>query len=239
MEKFFLHLRAPFAAYRMLQTGAYRSTLPTIPHSAAFGLILNLAGIDTSDGELGTATLEGKPIDPLRIAVGNLTPPTVSSLFQQMHIWPVGPTGKTLKSKTFGSKYNITTIRREVLVSFDAIIGVDCPIPGFRQRVQNGLEGDTPRFGLPFAGDNSFLFEQLEIVSPTHQVRWYTPLQQGGAIREGSCRLTVGINRVHVHKTTAVLCAPEEIPTTDPPESAWIWTPKAPEVTHEPVPCQV
>ncbi|HWN68765.1 MAG TPA: CRISPR-associated protein Cas5, partial [Haliangium sp.] len=49
MNTLWLRLRAPFAAYRWLQAGVYRATSPIIPPSAAWGLLLNLAHIETRD----------------------------------------------------------------------------------------------------------------------------------------------------------------------------------------------
>ena len=46
METLWLHIRAPFASFPNLRTGTYRDTMPIMPPSAAYGLILNLAGIE-------------------------------------------------------------------------------------------------------------------------------------------------------------------------------------------------
>jgi CRISPR-associated protein Cas5t len=45
MEKLWLRVHAPFATYSTFRSGTYRDTMPTMPPSAAYGLILNLAGI--------------------------------------------------------------------------------------------------------------------------------------------------------------------------------------------------
>ena len=63
-------------------------------------------------------------------------------------------------------------------------------------RVRNGLRGelDIPRYGLPFAGDNNFLFDRIEEVNSPPPVRWYSRFPEDGP-RSGSVRLTVGIDR--------------------------------------------
>ena len=43
----FLLLDAPFSAFRWMQAGVYRGTFPVMPPSAAWGLALNLAGLET------------------------------------------------------------------------------------------------------------------------------------------------------------------------------------------------
>ena len=49
-----LRIRAPFAAFRHFTAGSYRPTAPFITPSAAYGLLLNLAGVETrfDDGKL-------------------------------------------------------------------------------------------------------------------------------------------------------------------------------------------
>src|SRR5437764_1490064 len=121
MEEFYLRVRAPFAAYRSFQAGVYRTSSPVMPHSAAFGLILNLAGIEMRDTQslYEPTTRIREDVPRLRIAVGSVKLPEKSSLFQQLHTYPVnesqeGP--KNLKPLTKGAKYWIVTARREILV---------------------------------------------------------------------------------------------------------------------------
>ena len=48
-----LRLKAPFGAFRTFTAGSYRPTAPFITPSAAYGLILNVAGIESwlDDGQ--------------------------------------------------------------------------------------------------------------------------------------------------------------------------------------------
>ena len=110
----FLRIEAPFAAFRWLQAGVYRGTFPVIPPSAAWGLALNLAGIETR-GPLNEPVTSIRPDAPhLWIAVGVLRAGQRSTLYQQLHTYPVGSAGKELKPRTRGAKYWIAPgIRRE------------------------------------------------------------------------------------------------------------------------------
>ncbi|MGK7897121.1 MAG: CRISPR-associated protein Cas5 [Xenococcus sp. (in: cyanobacteria)] len=65
METLWLHIRAPFASFSTLRTGTYRDTMPIMPPSAAYGLILNLAGIEMR-GSLK------KSITPIRSDIPNI-----------------------------------------------------------------------------------------------------------------------------------------------------------------------
>jgi CRISPR-associated protein Cas5t len=228
VERFWLHVRAPFAAYRAMQAGVYRTTLPVVPHSAAYGLVMNLAAIETRDPTPAPTTLMRGDVPRIRLAVGACGAAEVSTLYQQLHGYPVGSSGKELKARTHGAKYWIAPVRRELLVGLDMVIGVDADAD-LRERVRRGLAGDLPgeRYGLPFAGDNNLLFDRIDLLDTAPAARWYARLSADDAPRRGSCRLTVGIDRADSSRTTSVLCAPTAESTTEPPESAWVWTPRA------------
>lgn len=232
MARAWLRVQAPFAAFRGMQAGVYRTTAPVIPFSAAWGLVLNLAGIDTREDGSRVTTLVRKDVPCLRLAIGEMRRAEVSTLYQQLHSYPVGTSGKELREKTRGAKYWIAPVRREVLVGLDVVIGVETGEERLLARVRRGLAGDwnSDRYGLPFAGDNNFLLDRVDVFDEPleWEVGWYVPLRPGDAPRRGSCRLTVGIDREDNSRTTSVLCAPLERPSREPPEEAWIWTPREP-----------
>ena len=230
MQTLWLSLQAPFAAFRGMQTGVYRGTAPTIPPSAAYGLICNLGGIETR-GDLASMTTPMRTdVPPLRLAIGGLSAPEVSTLYQQLHSYPVGNSGKELKPRARGAKYWIAPVRREVLAGFSAILGVRSPDPAILERIAKGLhgEGDWKRYGLPFAGDNQFLFDRIDVLPGPVPAYWYAPLAADGELRRGSTRLTIGIDREDASKSTAAVYAPLSEPATEPPEDAWTWVPHAP-----------
>jgi CRISPR-associated protein Cas5t len=233
MKTLWLLMRAPFAAFRGFQAGVYRATSPVMPPSAAFGLVLNLAGIEMRAPVSGLTTLIRDDVPKLRIAVGIVSPAERGSLYQQLHSYPVGNSGKELlAARTHGAKYWIVPVRRELLIGFDAIIGVQSEEDGLFDRVRRGLSGelDEPRYGLPFAGDNNFLFDRIDVVDePSTPTFWYTRIQPNDPPRKGSCRLTVGINRADNSKTSSFLYAPLEEALSSPPDTAWTWTPHPPD----------
>lgn len=225
--RLWVHAKAPFAAYRGLQAGVYRTTAPTMPPSAAYGLVLNLAGIETRDSTSRPVTRTRSGLPPAKIAIGERSRPEVSTLYQQLHSYPVGASGKELKERAQGAKYWIAPVRREILVGLDVVIGFDAEDESIADRVKRGVRGELSgaRYGLPFAGDNSLLFDELAVLDAPPPVWWYTRIGPGDPPRKRSCRLTVGIDREDSSHTTAVLCAPEEDQSAEPPESAWVWVP--------------
>lgn len=232
MNLLWLRVRAPFAAFRGFQAGVYRATSPVMPPSTAFGLVLNLAGIEMRAPVAGPTTLIRDDVPRLRIAVGVVSPAERGSLYQQLHSYPVGNSGKELAAKTHGAKYWIVPVRRELLIGFDGIIGVQSAGDDLPDRVQRGLRGelDEPRYGLPFAGDNNFLFDHIDVIGgPPANTRWYARIQPNDPPRKGSCRLTVGINRADNSKTSSFLYAPSEEASSFPPDIAWTWTPNSPD----------
>lgn len=230
MNPLWLRVRAPFAAFRGFQAGVYRATSPVIPPSTAYGLVLNLAGIEMRAASSGPTTLIRGDAPKLQIAIGVISAGERGSLYQQLHSYPVGNSGKALAAKTHGAKYWIVPVRRELLVGFDGIIGLQSAEGDLYQRIQLGLRGELeePRYGLPFAGDNNFLFDRIEVVAePPEATHWYARVQPDDPPRRGSCRLTVGIDRADNSKTTSFLFAPTERRCPAPPDLAWTWTPRS------------
>jgi CRISPR-associated protein Cas5t len=253
MTSLWLRIQAPFAAFRWMQAGVYRATSPVIPPSAAWGLVLNLALIDTRasdpDAEVTAIRADAPPLclavgQVLRCeehgrgngdtfadlpgAVGQVRQPATAVLYQQLHAYPVGSSGKELAPRTRGAKYWIAPVRREILVGFDCVLGVrgDAAVC---DRVIRGLRGDLeqPRYGLPFAGDNNFLIDRIDVLDEPCAARWYVRVQAGGDPVPDSCRLTVAIDRGDSSRTRSELFAPSE-PANQPPEHAWTWCPREP-----------
>jgi CRISPR-associated protein Cas5t len=213
-----------------------------MPPSTAFGLVLNLAGIEMRDSTPGVTTLIRKDLPCLKLAIGIPTrllesSETVSesdsevcTLYQQLHSYPVGNSGKAdLKPRTHGAKFWITPVRREVLVGLDTLLGVQTD-SNILERVKLGLKGqlNQTRYGLPFAGDNSFLFDQIDVLEEPPSTCWYVQMQPDDSPMRDSYRLTVGIDRADNSKTSSFLYAPVNEPTIEPPVLAWTWTPKKP-----------
>lgn len=229
MKRLYLRVRAPFAAFRGLEAGDYLSTAPTITYSAAWGLLLNLAGIETRLNGSPT-TLVRPDAPPLRIAIGSVKPSHIGSLYQQLHIYRVGTDSKEdadrIKNWPCKSyKHHIRPCRREVLIDFDVQLAVEGDSELLDQIVKGITDGLPDSYGLPFLGDNNFLIDVIDILEVPREVRWYERLSSEVGPREASCRLTVGIDRSDSSQTTRALVAPVEEPVSEPPEGSWFWVP--------------
>src|SRR3954447_17182577 len=103
-----LYVQASFAAFRTFTAGWYRPTAAFLTPSAAYGLALNLAGIETRrDDGLSAMTVTRFGLPPARIALGADPAwplPAIQSLFQQLHNYPVGASGKDRKDDARGNK---------------------------------------------------------------------------------------------------------------------------------------
>jgi CRISPR-associated protein Cas5t len=219
----YLRLKAPFAAFRPFQSGSYRSTTPVPSFSAVYGLLLNLAGIEQRQEVEGKVTLI-KPkaeLPKLAIAIGQVKPSSTSLINQQLHNYPVGNSGKEFASRTFGSKYWIAPVRREVLVDLDLLIGLQAP-PDLWQKIDQALKGEISinRYGLPFAGDNNFLFDDIYATAKPDLARWYCPLERDTRPNPGACRLTLWIDREDNTKTQIQVFSPSDF-RLEPPTTAW------------------
>lgn len=229
-----LRVKAPFAAFRSFSAGAYRPTVPFMTPSAAYGLLLNVAAIETrrDDGKSPmTVTATGLPT--AEIALGAVRLPSVQTVYQQLHNYPVGdsPTTKAQAERTGGRghKFNIQPIRREYLADLDAYV---C-LRGngeLEERVRAGLRegaGYAPegkmRYGVPFLGDNSFTLSVLkEEVGEPQAAHWFVQAtREQGARVPNPCRLTVWIDRASSAKTVVRLYGREETAQMEPPDGAW------------------
>lgn len=215
-----LRIRAPFAAWRWMQAGVFRGTFPVIPHSAAWGLVLNIAGIETR-GDLNQQVTPIRSDAPsLEIAVGLLRTGSRSTLYQQLHSYPVGNSGKEFKERTFGNKYWIAPVRRELLVDTMCVVGArgDSKV---LDRIHAGLAGELPepRYGLPFAGDNQFLFDEITPIEHDVPANWFVKTA-GTEPAQKTTRLTTNIDRGDASRTESPLFAPSDWGPV--PERAWI-----------------
>ena len=243
-----LYLQAPFAACRTFTAGWYRPTATFLTPSAAYGLLLNIAGIESRlsehdpshDGSApATLTRPGLPAARLALGVRKREPldapddvalaaslPTVQTIYQQLHNYPVGTSGMPAEL-TKGTKNNITPVRREMLCNLRCYVCLD-GAADLEDRIRRGLTGEfnANRYGVPFLGDNQFLIDRLQI-EPDDRRRpayWFEEITEasGARPRPHTTRLTVAIHQADMSQTDSRLFAPKESPAVMPPESAWV-----------------
>jgi CRISPR-associated protein Cas5t len=230
-----LRVKAPFAAFRPFAAGSYRMTAPFLTPSAAYGLLLNVAMIETRwDDGRSAATVMTEGLPTCEIALGAVRVPSVQTLFQQLHNYPVRSDETTRRQAERaggrGQKFNIQPIRREYLADLDGYVclrGND----QLEQRVRAGLVAGArfvpdgrPRYGLPFLGDNSFLLSVLreEVEPQVKTACWFVlARREQGPNVPNPCRLTVWIDRADSSRTVARLYGREDEPRLDPPPDAW------------------
>jgi CRISPR-associated protein Cas5t len=234
----YLYVQAPFAACRTFTAGWYRPTATFLTPSAAYGLILNVAGIesrlreeDVGHGGKVPASLMRPGMPAVRLAVGAAATdegdpyPRVHTVYQQLHNYPVGASGQERAELAHGNKYNITPVRREFLSGLRAVIAMDGN-PDLEERVRQGLRGkfNSDRYGLPFLGDNSFLLDRLEELSAAPTAYWYERVTEASADgpRPRTTRLTILIDRAELSRTTSALFAPTKDSSSVIPEIAWM-----------------
>jgi len=222
-----LNIQAPFAAFRTFSAGSFRPTAGFIPPSAAYGLLLNLAGIEMrrNDGK-SPMSLIATDLPRADIAIGARAEPGRHSLFQQLHNYPVGSSGAEHAPACKGSKYNITPARRAFLSDLRACIGLRGN-DDLAERVRAGLRGGGPaRYGLPFLGDNSYLLDRADILDAPVPARWLVPLDPKQDRFEPAAgepmRLTVTIDRADMSNTVSRLFRMAPQPASEVPDEAWI-----------------
>ncbi|MGI6454164.1 MAG: CRISPR-associated protein Cas5 [bacterium] len=168
-----LYVQAPFAVFRTFTTGSFRPTADFITPSAAYGLLLNLAGIEMrAIDPKQVMTVIQSDLPKVRMALGAVPDEKVDAvifplhhtIYQQLHNYPIGASGKDHAVNTKGNKYNITPVRRSFLSDIKAYICIDGN-SDLEGKVISGLQGDIIHdYGLPFLGDNNFLLDKIELV---------------------------------------------------------------------------
>jgi CRISPR-associated protein Cas5t len=225
-----LRVKAPFAAFRSFSAGAYRPTAPFITPSAAYGLLLNAAAIETrEDDGRSAATITKTGLPPADVAIGAVSLPAVQTIYQQLHNYPVGAVSAEATARSRGTKPNIQPIRREYLSDLDGYICLDGN-GELEDRVREGLRAGSdfqpegrPRYGLPFLGDNSFLLSVLrEEPEPREAAYWFVlARREDGARVPNPCRLTVWIDRASSARTVVRLYGRQDEASVEPPRDAW------------------
>ncbi len=236
-----LYVEAPFAVCRTFTAGWYRPTATFLTPSAAYGLILNFAAIESrlregEDGHDGKtpSSLTASGLPAMKLALGAAAEnrqgdpidfdhafPRVQSVYQQLHNYPVGASGKERAEDCKGNKYNITPVRREFLSGLRAVIGIDSD-EGTLERIRRGLAGELPRYGVPFLGDNNFLLDRAEVLNDPMLAYWYRPVTEADiGPQQRTARLTIAIDRADLSRTTSQLFAPTREFTFNPPKEAW------------------
>jgi CRISPR-associated protein Cas5t len=230
-----LSIEAPFAACRPMMAGWYRPTAGFVTHSAVYGLILNIAGVESRLGEHepghpggvpATVTRAGLP--KFRLALGlpdGDDLPLIGSVFQQLHNYSVGAGNAGIKPEfALGRKNNIAPVRRELLCRLRALAAVQGD-NDFLELIRTGLRGEhnETRYGLPFLGDNNYTLDRLEEVAPS-SARWLTLADagRGDPPRAGTSRLTTYIDRVATVGTRSALFCPIDGSSIEPPDSALV-----------------
>jgi CRISPR-associated protein Cas5t len=220
-----IYVQAPFAVFRQFSAGSFRHTAGFITHSAAYGLLLNAAGIEMrrhDPAQPMTVIQEGLP--RFKLALSALELPAKHSLFQQLHNYPVGSSGEDNKSGARGSKYNIAPARRAFLSNLKGYICIEGNTV-FEKQLQLGLQGKAARsYGLPFLGDNNFFLDRFEISPIPERTHWFVraAVEEEHNMLDNITRLTIKIDRADMSKTETDLFVPQYCQDGSIPESAWV-----------------
>jgi CRISPR-associated protein Cas5t len=221
----YLYLEAPFAAFRNFTAGSFRPTADFITYSAAYGLLLNITGIEMRhESPILPMTLIKTELPRFRLAIGALSFPQSHTLLQQLHNYPVGNTGKEKAYLTMGTKYNIQPVKRAFLSDIRAYLCIDGD-EGFESKILRGLNGESTRtYGVPFLGDNNYLISKIKAVDTLKPAYWFERIisEPENGMPTHVMRLTITIDREDMSRTKSALFAPTKEPSTVIPEDAWV-----------------
>jgi CRISPR-associated protein Cas5t len=137
---------------------------------------------------------------------------------------PVGEVSKKHKPMTKGNKHHIALASRGLLTTFCGVCAVDAD-PTLETLLTTQLDAPSPklscgspRYGLPFLGDNNFFLEELSLIKPDPtEVDWLVN-EKGPA----PFRLTVAVDRAGISNTRQRDFTLQPGPLHSPPPSAWV-----------------
>lgn len=229
-----IELKAPFFSYREFNTGGYQYTLPVIPHSSAYGLALNLAGIemksDVPKKYSGSYVFYPAINTPkLEVAVGLISCGGFGALTHQYHRFvvtyrstkenprpsPKGNTNTTLVAKEYGGrKFDIGIIQREYLSDFHGVIAVR----GNQNLVEKIIEGTNICYGgIPYSGQRNLFFSEINCVNNV-SAYWFSAKKQNIT---KAVNLTSSIDRADTTKTKRKIWYIMDEMLITPPDSSW------------------
>ena len=217
-----LYLQAPFAAFRTFTAGWYRPTAGFLTPSAAYGLALNLAGIETRrDDGLSAMTVTRFGLPPARIALGAVADDHGAAPDRPDDL-PAAPQlpGRGLGQGAQGRRQGEQVQhharpprvprrpprhRRPRLPRAPRDRG-----PRSARRRRRDVPDGRPRYGLPFLGDNAFLIDKLKVStsrSPPSGIAASAARADAGPVPY-STRLTTWVDRQDMSRTRSALFAP-------------------------------
>lgn len=220
----YLYFKAPFGAFRAFQSIEMVATADFVTHSAAYGLLLGLAGVnrDRKEEFIGA-----------RIALGTWKEklPVRGRCYQQLH-WvktegrkPKSKGGESLEGayeRSKGTKPDIRAVWREYLFGLQGYIGLDHP--SLEEQVRRGINDpvELDYWGLPFLGDNNFFIESLREEPQPNSCEWLCKLDDAKMSRgERLFYLSVWTDYKENKRSLSRLFYFSQS-ATQPPKEAWV-----------------
>jgi CRISPR-associated protein Cas5t len=197
MDTLILRVQGKFAAF-WYNTVRRRASSIVMPPSTAYGLMLNVANIDTD---------LGGPLPNCDIAVGLLSYPGKMELIQQLHI-----SDQQKRVMPFGRQTCPKVLRREYLVDYNGVVAVRGN-PEFISSIEKGLHCGE---GLLFLGDNDCLADDVSICS--NEAIWFVRSTKAS---RWTSRLTTRVDHTTSQSQNEVFMPFDRVEST-PPESAWV-----------------
>lgn len=170
----FVYFKAPFGAFKPFQSIELHSTADFITYSAAYGLLLGLAGVDCHANYQRRRDFIG-----VQIAIGQIGNPLRGRVLQQLHKMPQTNPSPEVLDRAKGNKPKVDIFRRDYLRSLEGFIGLQNS-EELEALVRRGInEPSTLSYwGLPFMGDNNFFVETLETKDRPSRCRWFYPFKE-------------------------------------------------------------
>lgn len=204
----YVYFKAPFGAFRSFRSVEMSPTAEFITHSAAYGFLLGLAGVDRQRKNefIGAG-----------IAVGiKKRLPKIGRTYQQLI------KGKRVLDEKQGGDFKLRPFWREVLIGIEGYIGLNHSV--LESLVCKGINepSSLSYWGIPFLGDNNFFAERVDTCERPESCHWLCPLADDNVPSGGQLLYqTVWTDYVDSTRSKSLLFYQEKT-DGEPPREAWV-----------------
>lgn len=207
---------AQFAMHLQRYAGGIQATWPIPTPAEAYGLLLNLCGIDSNDHTCLPALPTRRDAPSFWTAIGSISTAGRGKILTHQHIHRVGKQNIDPR----GLKTSIEPAHREVLVGTQFVVGMRAD-KSLTDRIIPCLRGDIPAYNFLTAGTSDSLIDRVEVLDSPPEANWYAALDPKSPPRAGSHRFPVWIDRRNEGKGRSTILAPTER-TSEVPGTAWV-----------------
>lgn len=206
-----------FAHHLQRYAGGIQATWPIPTPSEAYGILLNLCGVDVNDHGCQPALPARRDAPSFWVAIGSQATAGGGKILSHQHFHRVGKEGTDPR----GMKTSIEPASREVLVGTQFVLGMADEDRALIDRIITCLRGDIPAYNFLTAGTSDSLIDRVKVLDAPPAANWYITPEPGKSPGRGSHRFPIWLDRRNEGKSRWGILCPSGL-SNNVPVAAWI-----------------